>query len=494
MVLHLQIDKDRKSKPPLYKQISEQIIRKIEDGYLPKGSRLPTVRELADELAVTRVTAHSAYTHLKEQGWIEATVGRGTFVSASPSRPDTTEPLSLSITPERVMADMSRLGQHPGIRSLAMAEPDLRLYPVREMMRLIQSLESMATELFQYGSSQGDLLLRQQLSELVEERGIRAKADDILVTTGITQGLALVTTALCERGDKVLVEQPTYLGFLGLLQSCGVEPIGIPLDSEGPRLDYMRRVLARERPRLFYTIPSFQNPTGLCASAQRRADLLALAREYGLTILEDDIYNRLSYGETPPSALKAEDTEDLVIYFDGFSKSLLPGLRIGFVLLPPALKEKVLSLLQVREICGPPLLQRALGEFLRRGGYRDHLRRVLPVYERRRDALLEMLEETMPEGVEWTTPQGGYCSWVSLPPEGHFDELYRTALDRGVAYTPGEVFLASPESRRHARLCFGAREEGEIREAVSILAGTIKDLIASRPTAASRSQDLKAIV
>jgi DNA-binding transcriptional MocR family regulator len=491
MMLHLQIDKNRKGELPLYKQISEQIIRKIEEGFLPKGSRLPTVRELADELAVTRVTAHSAYTRLQSEGWIEATVGRGTFVTGAPS---SSEPAELAITPNRVMADMSRLGHHPGIRSLAMAEADPHLYPAREFMRLIQSLEKNATELFRYGSSQGDALLRQELSGLVEERGIRAKPDDILVTTGITQGLALVTAALCERGDKVLVEQPTYLGFLGLAESCGVDPIGVPLDDEGPRLDYMQRVLARERPRFFYTIPSFQNPTGISQSAKRRADLLALAREYGLTILEDDIYNRLGYEGPSPRALKADDRDDLVIYFDGFSKSLLPGLRIGFVILPPALKENVLSLLQVREICGPPLMHRALGEFLRRGSYRDHLRRVLPVYRKRRDALLDSLEETMPEEVEWTTPDGGYCSWVTLPREGHFDELYRMALDRGVAYTPGEVFLAEPESRHHMRLCFGARDEKVIREAVSILSETIADLMEHRPAAPSRSQDLKPIV
>jgi DNA-binding transcriptional MocR family regulator len=476
LALNLQIDKQDKG-GPLYRQIAELIIHRIEEGALPNGSKLPTVRELADELDVTRVTAHNAYNELKSRGWIDATVGRGTYVTGPRSEPpERIETLSGSaITPDKIMADIARMMHLPGTRSLAMAEPDSRLYPATEFLRLLRPMENQAEELFRYGPYQGEADLRHMLSGLLRERGIRTNPDDIIVTTGVTQGLALATAALCEPGDRVLVERPTYLGFLSLLESMDVEPIGIPLDDQGPDLNYLKRVLVRERPRFLYTIPTFQNPTGLSMSEHRRGQLLALAGEYGLSIVEDDIYGRLSYDGPPPRPLKARDRDNLVVYLDSFSKSLLPGLRVGFVVPPTSLKEKLLSLLRARELGGSPLIQRCLAEFIRRGMLQEHWKRAIPAYRRRRDLLVEALRRSMPEGVEWTHPRGGFCSWVSLPEEGDFSQLYRAAVSRGVAYTPGEVFLTAPDRRRHLRLCFSSEDDTVIREAVSILGELVKN-------------------
>ena len=277
-----------------------------------------------------------------------------------------------------------------------------------------------------------------------------------------------------------------------LLKSCGVEPIGVPLDEEGPRLDRLQRILAREQPRFFYTVPTFQNPTGGTMTAERRAALLWLAGDYGLTIVEDDIYRGLAY-DPPPPPIKAQERESPVIYLDGFSKVLLPGVRIGFIVPPPPLRERLLALQQVRELCGPPLLQRALAEFLRRGHFGKHLERVRPVYQARRDATIDALERAMPDGVSWTVPHGGYCIWVSLPPHGCFDDLYQTALTRGVAFTPGEVFRTLQDAQRHLRLCFGTQPEDRLRKAVSTLATLVTERL-RRPTANGRSGELLPVV
>jgi DNA-binding transcriptional MocR family regulator len=472
----IEIHKDTQKQKPLYRQIAEGIISQIESGTLPAGSRLPTVRELAEQLSVTRVTAHNAYNELRARGWIDATVGRGTFVIGPPSTPsDYSEVITSQTTPDKVMEDITRLSGLPGSRSLAMAEPDSSMYPIEEMARILSSLASTYKDLLHYGSSQGDLQLRNEISKLLAERHIVAKPDEILLTTGVTQGLSIVTTALCERGDKVLVEQPTYLGFLGLLQSCGVEPIAVPLDDKGLRLDYLERILLRERPRFLYTVPSFQNPTGICMSEERRSGLLSLAEEYGLFILEDDIYGYLDYDRVAPLPLRSRDPANLVVYVNSFSKVLYPGLRVGFIAPPAALRDRLLSHLRVRELCAPPLLQRALAEFIRRGLFTSHLERVLPVYRKRRDATLEALERFMPEDVRWTHPEGGYCVWVTLPEGVDRNHLYRSALSRGMAYTPGEVFLTGSESGGHLRLCFASREERVIRDAVSMLASIIKE-------------------
>ncbi len=495
MTLRFEVDRQAKDRKPIYRQIADQVVGQIRDGSLPNGSQLPTVRELADHLQVTRVTAHNAYNELKADGWIEATVGRGTYVTGLPASAAPIETtLGSAMTPDQMMEDMSRLQQLPGTRSMAMAEPDENLMPTSRFMGLLRSLERHASDLFHYGPYQGEPELRHMVSGLLLDKNIRANPDDILITTGVTQGLSLSVAALCEPGDKVIVEQPTYLGFLGILESCGVEPVGVPLDEEGPRLDVLEKILLRERPRVFYTIPNFQNPTGISMSAERRAQLLELAAEYGLTIIEDDIYGLLSYDGRPPQPLKAGDRDDLVVYLDSFSKVLLPGLRVGYIVPPVALKENILSLLRVRELGGPPLLQRAVAEFIRRGFFQEHLKRVVPAYRKKRDVFLDALARSMPEGAQWTSPRGGYCAWVTLPEQGDFDQLYRAALARGVAFTPGEVFLTTSDRRKHLRLCFSSQDAKGIREAVSTLGGVIKELTTRRSVASSRSGLPKPIV
>ena len=356
--LSIHIHKENRAAGAVYRQIAAEIVCRIEDGALPRGSRLPTVRELSESLSITRVTAHKAYAELQASGWIESTVGRGTFVAAAAHRSAAVlaDPTLHAVTVDGVMGAMHRFREIPDMASLAVAEPDPGLYPARAFLQLFQGLTDDAARLFEYGSPRGELDLRIELATLLAERGIAAGPEDILVTSGATQALTLVTTALCQPGDRVAVEQPTYLGVLGLLKSCGVEPVGVPLDDEGPRLDRLQRIFVRERPAFFYTIPTFQNPTGRTMSPERRSKLLWLAADHGVTIVEDDIYRPLAYSEPPPppSPIKAQDCEHGVVYVDGFSKVLLPGVRVGYVVAPPRLRDRLVRLQQVREICGPP--------------------------------------------------------------------------------------------------------------------------------------------
>lgn len=466
----LQVNRQRQQ--PLYQQIAEQIRVQIGAGRLPAGTQLPTVRQLAGMLGVTRVTAQNAYSELQAGGWVESTVGRGTFVSAASQIEDLQIALEQPITADGVIGNMQRLDQIAGLRSFAYAEPDPLLFPLDDFRYALTSQFDRLADLMQYGSPQGDPLLRVELASMLSEQGISCVPDELLVTTGGSQALTLLAMALAGPGTCVAVDQPVYLGILHLLNVTGGQPVGVPWDAEGPRLDVLERVILDRNPRFFYTSANFQNPTGLCISAQRQSDLLALAERHQLYVVEDDTYGQLAYGDVRSLALKAADRHNRVIYLSSFSKTLMTGLRVGYLVMPPELRERLLVLRQAIELSGMALIQRTVATFIHRGRFKAHLRRVLPRYHERRDALMSALQCNMPLGVEWTKPEGGFCCWVTLPPgrsTGHFADLYHTALRYGVAFTPGDVFLTEPDGATHLRLCFGKHTPEQIDEGIGVL-------------------------
>jgi DNA-binding transcriptional MocR family regulator len=342
----------------------------------------------------------------------------------------------------------------------------------------LTALQSSAAELAGYSSSQGDAQLRVEISQDLRERHLDIGPDELLIVAGVTQGLALIAQALAQPGDRVLVEQPTYLGLLHTLKVNGLQPVGVPLDDEGPALAELERATLQQRPRFFYTVPTFQNPTGRCMSAARRRAVVELAAAHGLTVVEDDIYARLAYDGPPPPPLKSLDPGDTVVYVGSYSKVLMPGLRLGYVAAPARLAERLLSLRRAADLCSPPLLQRALMLFLRGGGLKRHLRRVLPLYRARRNTLVAALGRCLPAGVSWSPPQGGFCVWLTLPDSPAFGDLEQAALRQGWAVTPGEVFLAEPAARRSLRLCFGGQPPEALQAGVELLGRLIQERMA----------------
>ena len=465
----MQIELNRASAQPLYMQLAHNIQRRIRSGALPAGARLPTVRELARQLGVTRLTIHSAYSELQSGGWVEATVGRGTFVATQSASVGALAPLHRELSPQTLMSDMLRMAQLPGLRSLAMADPAPELYPLRDFKQAIDEALSSGTAALSYAPSQGDPLLRTILADHLRDRGVYAGPDEIMITSGATQAITLVAQTLARPGDSVIVEQPTYLGLLSALSAQGVHAVGAPLDEEGLVVDALEPLILAHRPRFIYTIPVFQNPTGVCLSPARRVALLELAARHRIPLVEDDIYGRLAYACESPPALKADDQDGLVVHIGSFSKSLLPGLRIGYIAATPELIGRLVTAKQANDLCSPPLLQHALALFLQHGRLAAHLRRVIPRYRERCDALLMAMSQHFPSGVRWTTPQGGFCSWVALPPGISITDLYLAAVERGVAFAPGDVFFSGPAPRPYMRLAFATQPPEVIYEAIQIL-------------------------
>lgn len=469
----------------LYQQIVDQLKSQIRSQQLPNGARLPTIRQLAQELGVTRVTVQSAYDELQAGGWIEATVGRGTFVCeqiSPPARNGVTASFGQPLSADTMINDLLQIHQlqtqpHNGYHSLALASPDPRLFPMEAFIESWLTVQGDVRALLCYGSPQGDPQLRAIMAELVEKRGVNVGPDGVIITNGITHAFTLAAQVLAQPGDRVLVEQPTYLGFLNLLKAQRLEPISVPLDHAGPQLDALEQLAVQYRPRFFYTIPSYQNPTGLCASVERRMALVAWAEQHGIVLVEDDIYARLSYqGEAPP-AIKHYDRNGVVIYLNSESKALFPGLRLGVVVAPRPIHERMLALRRATDLCSAPILQRVYAHFLQQKGLQHHLRRVLPIYRRRRDVMLSALRRSMPAGVTWTEPEGGYCIWLTLPRLNTLQDLPQAALNRGVAIAPGEVFLTQPGPHLHVRLAFSYEDEETIRRSVHLLGDLIKERI-----------------
>jgi len=491
----VQIALNRASPQPLYAQLAQDIQRRIRSGALPPGARLPTVRELARQLGVTRLTIHSAYSELQAGGWVEATVGRGTFVATQQEPAALLPEPARELSPRGILNDMLQMARLPGMRSLAMADAAPDLYPQREFARALEeALASGGASALGYTAPQGDPLLRTTLADLVRERGISAGPDEIIVTSGVTQGMSLIAHTMARPGDSVIVEQPTYLGLLNILNAQGIRAIGAPMDDDGLMVDALEQLIVEHRPRFIYTIPVFQNPSGVCLSPARRAALLALVERHRIPLIEDDIYNQLDYEGAAPAALKADDRTGLVLNVSSFSKSVLPGARIGYIVATPQIIGRLVVAKQADDLCSPPLLQRALALFIQHGWLSTHLRRVIPRYRERRDAMLTAMARHFPSGLRWTTPQGGFCSWVTLPPGASTIDLYLDAIERGVAFAPGDVFFAGPAPQPYIRLSFSSLPPDLIGEAIQVLGQVFSTHLVRRAYSAPALSDCMPLV
>lgn len=477
----------RNSPVPLYLQIKERLQEQIEQGILPPATKLPPTRYLADELGVSRVTVVNAYAELEAEGWVQAYVGRGTFVSDPRRQAEetwTSEPFAWQTTLLRppgvsasnMLADMLDLAQHPDLISFAMGAPATDLLPVRDFRQAINSvLRRDGAEALQYDKAAGYEPLRAKIAEILHARGIRARPREVLITSGSQQGLDLVARVLTKPGEYVITESPTYLGALDVFQSYGVQVIGVPVDEKGMQVELLEELIEQHHPRLIYTIPTFQNPTGVTMSLKRRERLLELARQYHIFILEDGVCSELRYKGLPLPPLKALDQKGYVIYVNSFSKILLPGIRVGYMVASGHIRERLIAAKQSADLFTSSLMQRALAEYLAAGHLDRHLAQVCRVYKARRDAMLDGLSRYLPDGAKWTVPLGGLCLWVTLPSRISTVQLYLSAINYGVAFAVGSVFRPDGRSSSTLRLNFAANPPDRIEEGLRRLAKALRE-------------------
>jgi 2-aminoadipate transaminase len=328
--------------------------------------------------------------------------------------------------------------------------------------------------LLQYSPVGGYAPLRRYLAGYLLRFGVEARADEILVVNGSQQGFDLIARTLVDPGDLVAIEQPTYAGAMQSFRSFGARLLPVEWDAAGPRPDVFERLCERQAPKLFYCQPSAHNPTGLALEPEVGRRLLAAATRHQVPIVEDGFDGSLHYGPRPPAPLKAADHAGVVIYIGTFSKILFPGLRLGWLVAPPAVVERLHAAKQLADLHTSALLQAAVHRFCERRLLERHVARVTAEYARRRTLLLAALRRRMPEGVTWTEPQGGFSLLLTLPPGVTAAGLLPAALERGVAFTPGPAFFLDGAGERTLRLAFSSVAAGRIDEGVRRLAETIK--------------------
>jgi 2-aminoadipate transaminase len=469
----MKLSLQRKNDLPLYRQIANQLREYIRTGALPVGSRLPTIRELAHQYGLTRLTVQGAYAELQSEGLVEATVGRGTFVADhlpiptslhTPPVPRLSPPSWLS---QGILADMMRMTAHPDLLSFAQAIPESATFPTQDFGRSLRSALDDPTSL-SYGSTQGELSLREQVAHILLDRGIVTPPDLVLITSGAQHAIDLALRAFVSPENVLLVEEPTYVGMIELAAQRGQQIVGIPSDEQGILPDAVETACKRYHPSLLYLIPTFHNPTGLSLSSERKQALLRLARTYDFLIFEDDVAGMLAYADTSTPALKASDTDGRVIYGTSFSKVLLPGVRLGMIVAEEKYLLPLLAARRTGDLFSSPLLQHALADYLHRHHLSSHLQHVRPLYRARRDAMLSALQRHLPE-CSWTCPQGGFNLWVAFPEQINERDFYLQAIERGVGIAPGAAFFLQSQSRAHMRLSFGAHTPEHIEQGIAIL-------------------------
>ncbi len=467
---------------PLYQQLRDGIRSAIDCGRLAPGQRLPSSRQLALDLNVSRITTTAAYSELEADGLIESRRGAGTYVTtpwrptaivraATPSDvlPAWQSELTASSRPDqdRMMTDVSRFIRDGNYMSFGGARGDVRLFPLDLLRRTIADvLHQDSAGALDYELSAGYQPLRQTLANYLRRLGIDATAEDVIVTAGAQQAIDLLTRAITRPGDSVVVESPTYPGALQAFANHGLQLIDIPLDSNGMRIDILRRVLETQSPRLIYTVPTFHNPTGTVLSAARRRELVSLAHHYSIPIIEDDYLREVHFGSPVPPPLAAFDQHGNVIHVGSFSKSILPTMRLGYVVASGPLRERLIALRSITDVCSSSLTQRVLQRFLEDGSLHTYWKRTSRIYRRRQFAMIQALEAHFPVGTSWTVANGGHFLWITLPGEVDVDAVLNDAQAEGVSFSVGSPFFARPNKQPHMRLAFAPFTETEIQHGV----------------------------
>jgi 2-aminoadipate transaminase len=372
------------------------------------------------------------------------------------------------------------VASRPEVVSLAGGMPFISALPfdiIGEVVAEVLAKEGAPS--LQYLGGQGDPRLREVLAELMAYEGIHASGGEIVVTAGSQQALDLLARMFCDPGDVIVAEGPSYVGALSAFSQYQVEVRHVSLDDQGLDPEALGEALNRldnqgKRVKFIYTVPNYHNPAGVTMSAERRGRVLELARRHNVLVVEDNPYGRLGFESEPPPALRADDADN-VVYLGSLSKVFCPGLRIGWALVPPALRERMVLVKEAADLCSSSFAQSVAYRYFAHYPWRETLKSLRDIYRERRDAMLDALDEDFPAGARWNRPQGGFYVWLQLPEGLDARAMLAKAIAARVAYVPGGAFYADGQGTSELRLSYCFPTPDRIREGVRRLAGVVDE-------------------
>ncbi|AKA68292.1 PLP-dependent aminotransferase family protein [Clostridium scatologenes] len=486
----MKINIERNSKTALYLQIKNQIKDMIYLKRLPLDYILPSERELAKTLHVNRSTVVKAYEELKAEGLIDSQIGKGTYIvfcdentlkNKSPSFRkhlfwDEIYSKNSKNNHNDVISRIMDIGNNK-IISFAGGIPSPDLFPKSEFQKVqIKLLKDEVENMFLHSPVTGYKELKKEIKNLMLNREVRISTNNIMITSGSQQGLDLIVRAFVNPNDIILVEEPTFFGAIQLFEALGAEIVAVPVDEYGIKVDALEYLINKLKPKFIYSIPNFQNPTGITMSLERRYELISIIEKYGIPIIEDDPYGELRYEGKDLPPLKALDKNDYVIYLSTFSKVISLGLRVGWIVAPERVINKLGSFKQLTDLHVNTLSQYMICEFLKQGCYENHIKKIKKEYTFKRDLMVNELEKNFTE-IEFYKPQGGFYLWCKLPNNVDLNLLLKKSIKNKVNYIPGNFFYAkNKEKSNFIRLNFTYPKRKEIVTGIKQLRNSLDEI------------------
>ncbi|EJR83209.1 PLP-dependent aminotransferase family protein [Bacillus cereus] len=472
-------------KVPKYRQIIDYMKEKIENGEWPIGSKIPSQRQLAKLFHVNRSTVINALDELMADGLIQGQIGAGTIVMnntwsllATNPPPDWSEYVKAGIhKPSKLMVrEINEAEANKKLIHLSKGELAPHLFPLETMQSIIKKV-SEELDYFGYEEQKGFYPLREAISQYVRSFGLHASPGSILIVSGALQALQLISIGLLHRKSTVLLEQPSYLYSLHVFQSANINLSGISMDHHGilPN-DLLKRIKYSQKNNILYSIPCFQNPTGLLMSKERRKEILKICEKEQLPIIEDDIYRELWLDESPPAPLKSMDKHGHVLYIGSLSKTLSPGLRIGWIIGPEPVIDRLSDIKMQTDYGSSSLSQRVAAEWINEGFYEAHVANVRMHLKERRQIMIRALNKYCADIASWDIPSGGFFIWLKVVHNIPMKKLFSEALSKGILLNPGRIY--EEESDQYIRLSYGYATPEQMTNGIKLLSELIRKLTA----------------
>jgi GntR family transcriptional regulator, regulator for abcA and norABC len=466
----------------IYQQIFLYMKNKIISGEWPNGFKIPSQRKLADKFEVNRSTIVNVLDELKSYGFIKTIKGSGTIVIFNEDSNLSFRTLnwnsiiqsSIYESNNKIVQDINDLELDESFVQLGKGELSPSLFP-KETMSEIFSLIGNQINYLGYEEPKGFLPLRKAIANHLKDYGITVSENSVLITSGALQGLQLISLGLLKAGSTVFLAEPSYLFSLKMFQSAGVSLYGIYMDRDGLNLSNIPFSKKYEDRSALYCIPSFHNPTGISMSIKRRKELLNISAEHNLLVIEDDVYRDLWIDTPPPPPLKSMDESSNIVYVGSLSKTLSPGLRIGWVVANEQVINRLADVKSQTDYGASSISQRVAYEWMKGNLYKEHLQRIRKYLRHKKNIMLSALQEHLSPFATWNTPEGGLFIWVKIEVDISIQRLYLNMLNEGILINPGYIY--GGKYKQHIRLSFSYASKDVINHSIYVLSKNIKLLL-----------------